>query len=382
MAKNKKPKIALIMPGGGARAAYQVGVIKAISEIVPKNSHNPFAIICGTSAGAINATTLAAYAFHFREASQRLLRVWRNFHVHQVYRADTLGILLSGAHWLLAMMSGGLGKYNPTSLFNRKPLYQLLNRHLPCEDIQTAIDAGYLEALSVNATGYSSGQSVSFFQGVSTLVPWNRVRRVGCPAKITVNHLMASSAIPFVFPAVRINREFFGDGSMRQMFPISPALHLGAEKVLVIGVRATRKEEEYRQQQVSYPSIGQIAGNVLNSIFLDSVESDLERLERINKTISLIPDRKLRDGTVTLREIEPLVISPSEDIGAIAEKHAHHLPRAIRFLLRGLGAMGDTSASLASYLLFEKPYCRELIDLGYADAMERRDEIRKFLDID
>lgn len=379
--KTNKPKIALVLQGGGARAAYQVGVLKAISEILPRGSSNPFPIITGTSAGALNAATLAAFAGNFREATKRLLYVWRNFRVHHVFRADTIGIIKTGLHWLVTMLLGGLGRYNPMSLFDRSPLYRLLTRYLPCENIQKAIDNGQLYALAITATGYTSGQNVSFFQGKQTLSAWNRVRRLGVPTRITLDHLMASSAIPFVFPAVKINREYFGDGSMRQMFPLSAALHLGADKLLVIGVRYAGEQSRLARDGDEYPSPAQIAGHVMNSIFLDSLETDLERLKRINKTISLIPDKHFEEGGVTLRPVEPMAINPTEDLEQIANKYAKSLPRAVRFLLRGIGAVNKESSSLISYILFEKPYCRELIALGYADTMQRKEEIRTFLEI-
>ncbi len=376
-----KPKVGLILAGGGARAAYQVGVLKAVAEMLPPESPNPFPVLCGTSAGAINATTLAIYATRFQEGVRRLNYVWRNFNVHQVFRADTLGVLANGMRWFAAMMLGGLGLRNPRSLFDRAPLRQLLQQTMPCDRIQKSIDAGALHALSITASGYGSGQSVTFFQGVSSLSAWRRSRRFGSAANITIDHLMASSAIPFVFSAVKLNREYFGDGSMRQIAPISPALHLGAERVLVVGVRNEGPSTPARADVDEYPSLAQIAGHVLNSIFLDSLEADLERLQRINKTISLISADQLREGGVTLRKVDVLTIAPSADLEKIAARHAHHLPRAIRFLLRGLGAFNRNGSNLVSYLLFEKPFCRELIDLGYRDAMLRKEEILRFLEI-
>jgi NTE family protein len=375
-----KPRVGLILAGGGARAAYQVGVLKAIAELLPRESPNPFPVLCGTSAGAINATTLAIYATRFHEGVRRLNHVWRNFNVNKVFRADAPGVIANGMRWLAAMALGGLGRRNPRALLDRAPLRQLLQQTMPCERIQQSIDAGALHALSVTASGYSSGQSVTFFQGVSSLSAWRRSRRFGSAANITIDHLMASSAIPFVFSAVKLNREFFGDGSMRQIAPISPALHLGAERVLVVGVRYENPSSA-RAESDEYPSLAQIAGNVLNSIFLDSLEADLERLQRINKTISLISADQLREGGVTLRSVDVLVIAPSADLEKIAARHAHHLPGSIRFLLRGLGAFNRNGSNLVSYLLFEKPFCRELIDLGYKDAMHRKEEILRFLDM-
>ena len=375
-----KPKVGLILAGGGARAAYQVGVLKAVAEMLPPDCPNPFPILSGTSAGAINATTLAIYATRFHEGVRRLVHVWQNFHVDQVFRADAPGVLANGLRWFAAMMAAGLGRRNPHALLDRAPLRRLLYRTMPLARIQEAINAGALHALSITASGYGSGQSVSFFQGAPSLATWKRARRVGSAANITLDHLMASSAIPFVFAAVKINREYFGDGSMRQMAPISSALHLGADRVLVVGVRQEDSSAAARVEADEYPSIAQIAGHVLNSIFLDSLEADLERLQRINKTIRLIPAHHLRESGVTLRGVDVLVISPSEDLEKIAARHAHHLPRSIRFLLRGLGAFNRNGSNLISYLLFEKPYCRELINLGYQDAMRRKEEILRFLE--
>jgi NTE family protein len=376
---DEKPKIALFLAGGGARAAYQVGVIKAIAEMLPEDAPNPFPILCGSSAGAINATTLAIHATQFQEGVRRLGWVWRNFHVHHVFRSDASGVIASGSRWLAALFMGGLGRRNPTALLDRAPLRRLLNKTMPCEQIQKSIDAGALYALSVTASGYSSGQSVTFYQGVSTIPSWKRHRRMGSACQIGIDHLMASSAIPFVFSAIKINREYFGDGSMRQIAPLSPALHLGADRVLVIGVRQEDNSEARTAAEES-PSLAQIAGHVLNSIFLDSLEADLERLQRINKTISLLSTAQLHEGGVTLRKVETLVIAPSEELEKIAARHAHQLPRPIRFLLRGLGGFKRGGSNLVSYLLFERPYTRELMELGYKDAMHRKEEILRFLE--
>lgn len=378
-ANTGKPIVGLVMGGGGARAAYQVGVLKAIAEMLPEGCPNPFPVLCGTSAGAINATALAIYARRFHTGVRRLNYVWRNFAVDQVYRADGRGLAATGVRWLGALMLGGLGRRNPRALLDRAPLRALLEARLPCRDIQASIDAGALRALSITCSGYNSGQSVSFYQGVDSLAGWKRARRVGAAATITLDHLMASSAIPFIFAAEPINREYFGDGSMRQVAPISPALHLGAERVLVIGVRHEAPAASVRSSAPDYPSLAQIAGHVLNSIFLDSLEADIERLQRINKTISLIPSHYLQEHGMTLRQVEVLVISPSEDLEKIAARYVECLPRAVRWLLRGLGAYNKSGSNLVSYLLFEKPYCRALIALGYADAMVRRREILDFL---
>lgn len=382
MIENGK-KIGVIMSGGGARAAYQVGVLKAVARILPANISNPFPVICGASAGAINAAALAVYADNFQNAVRRLERVWGNFHVHQVFRTDARGMVGNWAKWWWSILASGFGgRQHPMSMFDRAPLRVLLNRYLPCERIQSAIDAGWLEALSITASGYSSGQSVSFYQGTSRTAPWKRATRIGVPTILTTEHLMASSAIPLVFEAVRIHREFFGDGSMRQTAPFSPALQLGAEKLLVIGVRQELSGQPPRDpENIEYPSIAKIGSHILSSIFLDALEADLERLRRINETLRLIPDeehaRNIGRGSM-LRPVDTLLIAPSQNISEIAMRHKQSFPRSVRVMLRGLGAWKRTGGDLLSYLLFEKPYCRELIELGFHDAMARRTEIEAF----
>ena len=377
-----KPKIGLIMSGGGARAAYQVGVLKAIAAMLPPETPNPFAIICGASAGAINSAALAIYARNFQQAARRLERVWGGFHVDQVFRADASGLFVNWVRWLAALFFAGMGRSNPAALLDRAPLRGLLQRYLPCDRIQQSIEAGYLHALCIAASGYASGQSVSFFQGASPQVSWKRATRVGVATQITIDHLMASSAIPFVFEAVRLHREYFGDGSMRQMAPMSPAIHLGADRILVIGVRPEGSSQPPRPAEpMEYPSLAQIGGHVLTSIFLDALEADLERLRRINETLRLIPPERLanQDRVAHLRPVGSMLISPSRDPREIAERHKHEFPRPVQFMLRGLGAFERGSGELISYLLFERSYCRELIALGYSDTLQRREEMLAFL---
>lgn len=379
LSKNKnKPKLAIVMTGGGARAAYQIGVLKAITELLPAGAPSPFSIICGTSAGAINAASLAAKSDHFRNSVRRMHFVWSNFTSDQVFRTDIFGIIKTGAHWMLSIMLGGLGKHSPIYLLDRTPLRKLLEKYIDSSMFQMAIDKNVLHALSINATGYSSHQSVAFYHGHSSIKNWKRAQRLGLSARITVDHLMASSAIPFLFSPVKLNREFFSDGSIRQTAPISPALHLGADRVLVIGNHLTEPNLE-RVSNPKPPTLGEIAGHTLNSVFLDSLDADIERLQRINKTINLIGDSKREKHGVTLRQVEVQVISPSDDIGKMAAKHAHELPWSIKTLLRSIGAYSKTDSSFMSYLLFEKGYCNALIKLGYEDAMREKENIQHFL---
>jgi len=375
-------RVGLILTGGGARAAYQVGVLKAIAELLPRRAHNPFPVICGTSAGALNAAALAINAQSFRKGVRYLDNIWKNFHANQVYRTDAFGVFNNSMLWFAGLLLSALGinKLKQVSLLDNSPLFDLLEEILPCEKIQDSIDAGFLHAFSITASGYGSGQSVTFYQGAEQLVPWRRTRRVGVPTKIEAKHLLASAAIPFFFPAVRIHREYFGDGSMRQIAPISSALHLGATRVLVIGITANgTKEQPARSDNDDYPPLAQIAGHAMNSIFLDSMEVDLERVYRINELVSVLPeDVRMRAG---LKHVDMLVITPSQSVEKIAERHVAELPWTIRLLLRMVGATRHSGANLVSYLLSEKGFCRALIDMGYQDAMQRRDEIIKFLDV-
>lgn len=379
MNKDKsKPKLAIVMTGGGARAAYQIGVLKAISEMLPRGAPCPFTIVCGTSAGAINAASLAAKNDNFKHSVRRMNFVWSNFRSNHVFRTDALGILKTGAHWLLTMIMGGFGGHNPMYLLDRTPLRKLLEKYIDSSIFQSAIDNESLHALSINATGYSSHQSVSFYHGHSSLKNWKRAQRIGFSTRITVDHLMASSAIPFLFCPVKLNREYFSDGSIRQTAPISPALHLGADRVLVIGNHQNEPVLD-RVSNPKPPTLGEIAGHTLNSIFLDSLDADIERLQRINKTVGLIGDKDREKHGVTLRKVEVQVISPSDDIGKMAAEHAHELPWSIKTLLRGIGAYSKTDSSFMSYLLFEKGYCNALIKLGYEDTLREKENILHFL---
>ncbi len=374
-----KPRAGLVLTGGGARAAYQVGGVKAVRDILGNPARNPVPIVCGTSAGAINAATIAVFADDFSRAVGNLLEVWEHMRCEHIYRTDAWHILKSGARWLSSMML--LSRRNPVSLLDNAPLREMLARNLDFQKIQGNIDAGALYAVCVTASGYTSGQSVSFFQGGSGLEGWERNQRVGAAVPINLDLLLASAALPFIFPAVKFNREYFGDGSMRQIAPVSPALHLGADRVLIVGT-GRQTGEEGRVRSNVYPSIAQIAGHALNSIFLDSLMVDIERLERINRTVQLIPSEKLGDSGVALRPVKVLFISPSQPIERIAARFIHELPRTVRFILRPTGALNRSGSNLASYLLFEESFCRALIDLGYQDTLGRAAEVKELFEVE
>lgn len=370
-------RTALILTGGGARAAYQVGVLAAIRDLRGRRPGMPFEILVGTSAGAINATALAVFAHDFNRGVRRLLALWRNLHVSQVYRADTAALLAAGLRWGAALSLGWVVRQRPRSLFDNAPLRELLARRLDFEGIERNIADGFLHAISVSASSYTSGENIAFFQAVPQIRAWRRAQRLGVRTELGLDHLMASSALPFVFPAVHLHRQHFGDGSMRQLAPISPAIHLGAERVLVIG--ASRLAEESRQPPVDYPSPAQIAGHALSSIFLDTLAGDLESLQRINQALEVLTPTQREAAGLRLRPIETLVIAPSRRLDLIAGEHCGDLPLALRTVLRGIGAMRGEGSALLSYLLFEPGFTRELIALGYQDTMARREEVVSFL---
>jgi NTE family protein len=375
-ALNSDPvQVGLVLPGGGARAAYQVGVLRAIADLAPARSPNPFPVIAGTSAGAINATAMAIYAERFRIAAVNLERVWRNFAVNQVFRADFVSMMRGSLHWFLAMVSGGWLLPPPKSLFDNFPLRELLHANFDFDGIGRSIHAGHLKALAIAAAGYSTARSVSFFEGTADRQPWYRVRRCGEATSITLDHLMASVAVPFLFPPVVMGDEFFGDGSMRQATPFSAAIHLGADRLLVIGTRNDVRVE--RRKAPRSPSFGHIFGFMLDALFSDGLYSDLERLNQINDLLRHTGPVHTANGV--LRPVDLLVILPSRDLSEIARQHANSLPRSLRVLLRTMGAMNAGGGELMSYLMFESTFTRELIALGYRDAMDRSGEIMAFL---
>jgi len=387
------PLAGLILTGGGARAAYQVGVLRALARIRRESGadlrRNPFGVIAGTSAGAINAAALACGADDYDAAIEHIVAIWRDFEAAQVYRADSLGVIRSGAQWLTMLSIGWLiarwRKARPRSLLDNSPLADLLLHMVPLERLPRMLRERHLHGLAISASSYSSGLHVTFYDAAAPIAAWTRSQRIAVQGPISIEHLLASSAIPFVFPATSLAlegiREWFGDGSMRQTAPISPAIHLGAQKILVIGAGRMHEPPGRRvDANGGYPSLAQIAGHALSNIFLDALAVDVERMRRINRTLALLPESAL--ANTALRPIEVLVIAPTQRLDDLAAEHQGALPMPVRALLRGMGVSGEgkgaRGAALASYLLFEAPYTRALIDLGEADALARRDEVLAF----
>jgi NTE family protein len=375
-AGDARPRIALVLPGGGARSAYQVGVLKAIASWCRPGERLPFSILCGTSAGAINAAVIGAGAGDFRRAAAELDRVWSAFRVSQVFRSGAVDMLRSGLHLLLALVSGGWLLAVPRALFDNAPLRALLSREIEFARLSHAISSGALDAIAVTTTGLGVGESVTFVQSARPFEPWSRAGRRGVAADITVDHLMASSAIPLFFAAVPIGHYHFSDGAMRQTMPLAPAIHLGADRILVIGARSPHRDPPVPDKP---PNIGEVFGFMLDTLFMEGLHADLERVERTNALLDHLQGCAMPLG---LRRIQTLLMLPRSDPREIAIAHRAAMPRTLRVLLRILGVAGERGGRLMSYLMFESPYTRELIRLGEQDAEARRHEISSFLGLE
>jgi len=379
MTRQDKMKPALVLSGGGARGAYQVGALKAIADLHDKHAHNPFSLISGTSAGAVNAVALAASANNFRLAVKKVEKMWGSLHIDQVYRAGTWDLLKGPGRLLASLFNQGVGRYRPLSLLNNDPLRDLLQHSIQFRNIQKRIDRGFLDAVAVTATGYTSGENVTFFQGRPGIDSWRKRRSVGVPTTLDVSHILGSSAIPAVLPAEKISREYFGDGALRQLAPISPVIRMGADRVLVIGVSGNPRRVPRQHEELHSPSLAQMMGHVFNSAFIDSLEHDVDTLFKINQLVGYADNESPHRPPGDVRNIDLLVIYPSIEFDEIAARHIPDLPRPMRVALRTIGATrSGGGASLASYLLFERDFCRELIDCGYRDAMAQRDSILQF----
>ena len=373
-------KTALVLSGGGARAAYQVGVLKAIAEIIPDNGKNPFPIICGTSAGAINAACIATRADEFHQSVEALANIWSNLHPDMVHYVGYSELIKSVMKLLSAFFNSGYAPGRPLSLLDNTPLFHLLVKYVNFQRLDSLIDDGHIHALCITALGYASGQSINFYQGHPDIEVWQRARRIGVPTVLNHQHLMASSALPALFPAVRIHREYFGDGALRQTAPMSAALHLGADKLFVIGVSNNRSGMVHapRLKVTHSPSLAQIGGHLLNSAFIDAMEEDIETLERFNTFLSRLD--KEQQEKLHMRPVEVLTIKPTVRFDALAADHMKDLPKSMRTLLKTIGATrSGGGASLGSYLLFEASFCNALMDYGYNDCKKMESEVRRFL---
>jgi len=378
--------LGLVMTGGGARGAYQVGVLKRIGEIKRVQTQgNPFPIIGGSSAGAINSTALAVGSDDFALATRVLARVWSDLRPSDVFRCDLLSQAHNSLTWILDLSFGGIfGGGNARSLLDATPLRHFLNAHLHCDRIHDNIKRGHLYALAISATNFNSGESYLFIQGKKGHPMWNRVRLVTVATRITVDHICASAAIPLIFQPVRLEiprrSAFFGDGCVRLQQPLSPVIRLGAEKVFAIGVRCENLEHHKEPTDERDPSLAQVMGVLFNVMFLDHLATDIEHLQRLNQRLSnghiIHPGI---EGYEELRPLTSLLMTPSVDLSQLAEQHQRDIPYLIQYFVNSLGRDAASCADLMSYLLFASKYTRALIEIGYDDASQRIDEIESFL---
>ncbi|MCA1931676.1 patatin-like phospholipase family protein [Rheinheimera sp.] len=373
-AKKTDKKIALLLTGGGARAAYQVGVLKALAQHYPRNSKIPFEIVCGTSAGAINATGIACYASCFHLGVKKIEWVWRNFHTHQVYYSDYLRLGWHLLRGFLSAFQAGYANKRPVSLLDNKPLRLLLQNIVDLQRIDRNIQGGYLSSVSVTASSYNTGDSITFFQS-NEAKEWRRAKRCGQKTLLGIHHLLASAAIPLVFPSVRIHQHYYGDGSVNQLSPLSSPIHLGADKILIIGLEQPRAHD-LTNAMPHHPGLATVAGHLLDTIFSDTLNSDIERMNRINKTVDTLNAHQI---PTDLKKVESFLINPSVNFNEIASQHFLQLPMAVRSLLRLTGITQHSESSLTSYLLFEKSYTKRLIEVGYQDAMQQMPQLLDFL---
>ena len=374
--------VGLVLSGGGARAAYQVGAIRGLNEVLGQKT-SPFNIVTGLSAGAINSTALAIGADDFPAATEHLTDTWMSLSPERVYRTDVASLSSVGLRWLKDLSTGGvLGKSRATYLLDTAPLRELLGRELDTTRLSIHYDSGLLRGTAVSATNYLTGTTVTFFDGDPSVEPWIRHGRIAVREPIGVDHVAASSAIPIFFPPVNVDGKPFGDGGVRMTAPISPAIHLGAEKIVAIGVRYFRSSQQTfamnRDIRAESVSVAQIAGVLLNAVFLDSLDNDVERLERINRTLGFIPELERRKNPDMLRRIPALTLRPSQDLGRLARDQYDKFPATLRHLLRGLGATGESGWDLLSYVAFQPGYVGQLIEIGYRDTLAQRGAIEAF----
>lgn len=367
--------LALVLTGGGARAAYQVGVLSAIAELAPDVT---FPILTGVSAGAINAVYLAAHRGSLAAAVEALRAEWSRLTVNQVYRIRPIRIGHALFRGLVQTVAGRSGEAMPVrGITDVQPLREFLTAGVDLSGIDANLASGRLRAVALSTTSYASGDTVTFVQGPPDVPTWRRALRYGLRAQLTIDHVMASSALPILFPAVRIGDDFYGDGSVRQSAPLAPAVHLGAGALLVIAQCADPGTHATPQQLREYPTVAQVGGLLLHSIFLDALEADMERLERLNRVLAHLPEGvRPPDG---LRRVHLLTVRPSRDLGALAAGHSARLPTMMRWLVRGIGGDRVTAVDFLSYLLFEPGYTATLIELGYHDARHDWSRIERFL---
>ncbi|WP_031549808.1 patatin-like phospholipase family protein [Parvularcula oceani] len=374
-------KNALVLSGGGARGAYQVGVLKALAERVPPGT-NPFRVVTGLSVGAINAAVLAEGADDFPGAVAKLERLWRSLRSHSVYDTRWSTLATRAAGWLGSLGFGWAGAKAPPSLLDAQPLAELLASHVDFDRVAAMADGAPLDALAITASSYESGKAVTFFAGSVPTDDWQRARRTGRRVRMQAEHILASAALPIVFPSVEVEGEWYGDGALRQVAPLSPAIHLGCDHLFLIGARDSRQDvlshAAIEEGPTPYPTVGLIGGQLLDIVFNDNMDADIERCARINRTLEVMqPERRAQ---TPLRPVAIERINPSRDIRLITAEHASALPPTVKLLLTAIGAY-KAPWVLPSYLTFEPGFIGALIDLGYRDGKRRASGLKAFLGV-
>lgn len=379
------PTRALVLSGGGARAAYQAGLLKALADLLEAEgfAEPPFRVYTGESAGAINVSVLAAHADNFQEGAACLWDCWHDLEMSDILATSPASLLSNASRWAAELSLGGvLSRQKPVFLLDNAPLRRYLRPKIAFGRIRDLLKENKLQGLGISVTNYATGSAITFFDSSHEPPPWKRSHRLGLPSKLDLEHVMASTAIPILFPPVRIGQTYYGDGSVRLKAPLSPAIHLGASSILAIGLRYYRTPEQTLEINESWKmksiALADVAGVLLNAGFLDNLDGDLERLERINHTLRLIPEEKHKDLPNELRPIRSLAMRPSEDLGRLAAEDVDKFGLVLRFLLKGLGSTKTSGADLVSYLAFDKSYTRKLLQLGYGDGQARKKELLAF----
>jgi NTE family protein len=376
------PSLALVLSGGGARAAYQVGVLQYLAHAFPSATPD---ILTGVSAGGINGAFIAARQGPYRDKIDQLAHMWGTLHIDQVFRVDSQDLMWRALRWGGRLISGGRSPLPPAkSLVDTSPLRdflvgQLQANHGPIEGISKSLRDGWLRAFALTASSYTTGQSITWVQTRDdcALPAWERPQRKSEICRLRVDHVMASAALPFFFPAIEVEGAWYGDGGIRLTAPLSPAVHLGATRILAVSTRYARTREEADRPMISgYPPPAQVAGVLYNAIFLDQLDADALHLRQINELLAALPPQQWGD----LRPIDLLVVRPSQDLGRLANQYEPDLPQGFRFLTRGLGTKETRSNDMLSLVMFQTDYVNHLIELGHHDAKARHDEIERFLE--
>jgi NTE family protein len=370
---------ALILSGGGARGAYQVGVLKAVADVADElKIEAPFQILTGISAGALNAACLSWGVDRFSKQVAFLETLWSGLTAEQVFHTDVMSMGKIGFKWMGELSLGALTGTSAKSLLNTAPLKGLIDRNMDWGRADSLIASGKLRALALSAMDYRNSNTVTFVDGGEGLPDWERNRRLSHKTKIRTEHVMASSAIPMLFPPIKVGDAYYGDGCVRSHAPISPAIHLGATSTFVIGVRKMGWTSDGARglRDEKPPSVARVVNMIMNSVLLDGIEVDVERLLKINQFLDKVPTDSLEK--LNFRPVDVSWVYPTEDIGYHAHQMASRLPRLVRYMLKGLGPLED-AAEVISYLLFDPGFCKKLIEFGYADGLAKADDIRRFL---